>query len=202
MVTLSVNGRTLSVDVDPDTPLIYVLRNDLALNGPKLGCGSGLCGACTVHVDGRAVRSCQTPVSALAPQRQHRHARGPGYARAAPSAADGLYRRAGRAVRLLHQRHDHGGGGPARGDAKPERGGDPPAHEHQPVPLRLPAARRARHSARRPRRECDAMTISTELDAQPPRLRHRRRFCRRRPHHRLPLGRRAGPAGRAAPCRP
>jgi nicotinate dehydrogenase subunit A len=67
MVTLAVNGRTLSVDVDPDTPLIYVLRNDLALNGPKLACGSGLCGACTVHVDGRAVRSCQTPVSALAP---------------------------------------------------------------------------------------------------------------------------------------
>jgi nicotinate dehydrogenase subunit A len=67
MVTLAVNGRTLSVEVDPDTPLVYVLRNDLALNGPKLGCGSGLCGACTVHVDGRAVRSCQTPVSALAP---------------------------------------------------------------------------------------------------------------------------------------
>ena len=67
MVTLTVNGRSVSVDVDPGTPLIYVLRNDLALNGPKLGCGSGLCGACTVHVDGRAVRSCQTPLSALAP---------------------------------------------------------------------------------------------------------------------------------------
>ena len=67
MVMLTVNGRSVSVDVDPGTPLIYVLRNDLALNGPKLGCGSGLCGACTVHVDGRAVRSCQTPVSALAP---------------------------------------------------------------------------------------------------------------------------------------
>ena len=67
MVTLAVIGRTLSVDVDPDTPLIYVLRNDLALNGPKLGCGSGLCGARTVHVDGRAIRSCQTPVSTLSP---------------------------------------------------------------------------------------------------------------------------------------
>ncbi len=66
MVMLSVNGRSVSVDADPDTVLIYVLRNDLALNGPKLGCGSGLCGACTVHVDGRAVRSCQTPVMALA----------------------------------------------------------------------------------------------------------------------------------------
>lgn len=67
MVTLAVNGRTHSVDVDPGTPLIYVLRNDLNLNGPKLGCGSGLCGACTVHVDGQPVRSCQTPISAIAP---------------------------------------------------------------------------------------------------------------------------------------
>jgi nicotinate dehydrogenase subunit A len=66
MVTLTVNGRSVSVDVDPGTLLVYVLRNDLALNGPKLGCGSGLCGACTVHVDGRAARSCQTPVSAVA----------------------------------------------------------------------------------------------------------------------------------------
>jgi nicotinate dehydrogenase subunit A len=66
MVTLTVNGRSVSTDVDPSTPLIYVLRNDLALNGPKLGCGSGLCGACTVHVDGRAARSCQTPLSVVA----------------------------------------------------------------------------------------------------------------------------------------
>src|SRR6478736_5765554 len=65
MVRLTVNGRSVSVDVDPGTLLVYVLRNDLALNGPKLGCGSGLCGACTVHVEGRAVRSCQTPVSAV-----------------------------------------------------------------------------------------------------------------------------------------
>jgi nicotinate dehydrogenase subunit A len=65
MLSLIVNGRSVSVDVDPGTPLVYVLRNDLALNGPKLGCGSGQCGACTAHVDGRAVRSCQTPVSAV-----------------------------------------------------------------------------------------------------------------------------------------
>lgn len=66
MVGLTVNGLSVNVDVDPGTLLIYVLRNDLALNGPKLGCGSGLCGACTVHVDGRAVRSCQTPLRAVA----------------------------------------------------------------------------------------------------------------------------------------
>jgi nicotinate dehydrogenase subunit A len=67
MVGLTVNGRSVNVDVDPDTLLIYVLRNDLALNGPKLGCGGGLCGACTVHVDGRSVRACQAPVGALKP---------------------------------------------------------------------------------------------------------------------------------------
>jgi nicotinate dehydrogenase subunit A len=65
MVKLLVNGQSVAVDVDPETPLIYVLRNDLALNGPKLGCGSGLCGACTVHVDGRSVRACQMPIKAL-----------------------------------------------------------------------------------------------------------------------------------------
>jgi nicotinate dehydrogenase subunit A len=60
---LQVNGRALAVSVEPDTPLLYVLRNDAQLNGPKFGCGLGQCGACTVIVDGAAVRSCITPVS-------------------------------------------------------------------------------------------------------------------------------------------
>jgi nicotinate dehydrogenase subunit A len=62
-VSLRVNGRTHALTVDPDTPLIYVLRNDLKLNGPKFGCGRGQCGACMVILDGRAVRSCVTSVS-------------------------------------------------------------------------------------------------------------------------------------------
>jgi len=62
---LDVNGRRLAVDAAPDTPLLYVLRNDLALDGPKFGCGMAQCGACTVHIDGAAVRSCITPVSAV-----------------------------------------------------------------------------------------------------------------------------------------
>ena len=66
MVSLTVNGRRFTVDVDPDTPLIYVLRNDLALNGPKLGCAKGQCGACTVLVDGQAVRACLMPVKEVA----------------------------------------------------------------------------------------------------------------------------------------
>jgi aerobic-type carbon monoxide dehydrogenase small subunit (CoxS/CutS family) len=66
MVSLTVNGRHVTVNVDPDTPLIFVLRNDLALNGPKLGCAKGQCGACTVLVDGRAIRACLMPVKAVA----------------------------------------------------------------------------------------------------------------------------------------
>ena len=63
--TLKVNGEARTVDVDPDTPLLYVLRDNLALKGPRFGCGLGQCGACTVHVNGEAVRSCVTPVETL-----------------------------------------------------------------------------------------------------------------------------------------
>jgi nicotinate dehydrogenase subunit A len=65
MTQLRVNGRTHSVDVDPGTLLLYVLRNDLELDGPKFGCGLAQCGACTVLVQGQAVRSCVTPVSSV-----------------------------------------------------------------------------------------------------------------------------------------
>ena len=69
MIELTVNAKPVKVDVDPDVPLIYVLRNDLGLNGPKLGCARGQCGACTVHLDGVATRACQTPVKAAAGRR-------------------------------------------------------------------------------------------------------------------------------------
>ena len=64
-ITLTVNGQSRQVDADPATPLVYVLRNDLALNGPKLGCGRAQCGACTVMVDDAAVLSCITPLLLL-----------------------------------------------------------------------------------------------------------------------------------------
>jgi nicotinate dehydrogenase subunit A len=64
-INLKVNGRDRSVDVDPSTPLLYVLRNDLNLNGPRFGCGLGQCGACTVLMNGTPVRSCVTPVNAV-----------------------------------------------------------------------------------------------------------------------------------------
>jgi isoquinoline 1-oxidoreductase alpha subunit len=66
MVTLHVNGKPQQVDVTPDTPLLWALRDVLGLTGTKFGCGVALCGACTVHVDGQPVRACITPVSALA----------------------------------------------------------------------------------------------------------------------------------------
>jgi len=66
MIKLTVNGRTQDVDAAPDTPLLWVLRDHLDLTGTKYGCGMALCGACTVHLDGAAIRSCVTPVSAAA----------------------------------------------------------------------------------------------------------------------------------------
>jgi len=62
--SLNVNGKAVAISVDdPDTPLLYALRDNLALHGPRFGCGLGQCGACTVHIDGQAVRSCQMPLS-------------------------------------------------------------------------------------------------------------------------------------------
>jgi isoquinoline 1-oxidoreductase subunit alpha len=66
MARLLINGKSQTVDVPPDTPLLWVIREHLRLTGTKFGCGMSQCGACTVHLDGTAVRSCQTPVSAAA----------------------------------------------------------------------------------------------------------------------------------------
>jgi isoquinoline 1-oxidoreductase alpha subunit len=63
--TIMINGASRTVDVDADMPLLWVLRDELDLKGSKFGCGAGLCGACTVHLDGAAVRACQTPVSTV-----------------------------------------------------------------------------------------------------------------------------------------
>jgi nicotinate dehydrogenase subunit A len=65
VISLKVNGQAHSLDLDPTTPLLYVLSDDLALRGPKFGCGLGQCGACTVIVNGRAIRSCITPVDSV-----------------------------------------------------------------------------------------------------------------------------------------
>ena len=65
MYNISVNGQPFGTEADADTPLLWVLRDEVNLKGTKFGCGIGMCGACTVHVDGRAMRSCITPISAV-----------------------------------------------------------------------------------------------------------------------------------------
>ncbi|MBC7485032.1 MAG: (2Fe-2S)-binding protein [Rhizobacter sp.] len=65
-IRLNVNGKAVDVQAEPDTPLLWVIRDDIGLTGTKFGCGAALCGACTVHLDGVPIRSCQTPLSAVA----------------------------------------------------------------------------------------------------------------------------------------
>jgi nicotinate dehydrogenase subunit A len=70
-IPLNVNGKSVKIDADdPDTPLLYALRDNLGLHGPRFGCGLGQCGACTVHVDGKAVRSCLVPLSSIKGQQK------------------------------------------------------------------------------------------------------------------------------------
>ena len=98
-ITIRVNGTDRQLDVDPEMPLLWALRDVLGLTGTKYGCGEALCGACTVHLDGQVVRSCVTPVrrAAGAEVVDHRGA----LARRQPSAAEGVGRARRPAVRLL-----------------------------------------------------------------------------------------------------
>jgi isoquinoline 1-oxidoreductase alpha subunit len=87
---LNVNGKVLTADVDADTPLLWTLRDTLGIVGPKFGCGVGACGACTVHLDGKPVRSCQVPVSTVGAKSVTpwaRRCRPPGLSSTSPSAA-------------------------------------------------------------------------------------------------------------------
>jgi isoquinoline 1-oxidoreductase subunit alpha len=68
-ISFNVNGKSQTVDVAPDTPLLWVLRDTLGMTGTKFGCGKALCGACTVHLNGMAIRSCQTPIGSVAGQK-------------------------------------------------------------------------------------------------------------------------------------
>ena len=114
MAVLNVNGKSLQANADPRTPLLWVLRDTLGLTGTKYGCGIAQCGACTVHIDGVATRSCQVPLSA------GRAARRSPPSRASPTNGKlnkiqaGLARERRAAVRLLPERHDHGGDRAAR----------------------------------------------------------------------------------------
>ena len=117
---LNVNGQDHDIDADPDTPLLYVLRDDLGLNGAKFGCGLGQCGACTVMVDDQAVFSCLTPVAALE-GKQIGTLEGLGTVDHPGPVQARLHRGTGGAMRLLHRRHDHAGAGAAGAQPAPDR---------------------------------------------------------------------------------
>ncbi|WP_430541745.1 (2Fe-2S)-binding protein [Xanthomonas euvesicatoria] len=115
-IKFTVNGKTTQVDADPDTPLLWVLRDTLQLTGTKFGCGMALCGACTVHLDGQPIRSCVTPVSVAAGKKVTTiegvgRVRGQG----GPGCLDAPRRGA---VRLLPVRPDHECRGAARKAAR------------------------------------------------------------------------------------
>ena len=143
---IKVNGLTHGVTASLDTPLLYVLHNELHLHGPRFGCGLAQCGACSVLLDGKEIRSCVTPVAAVSGKSNH-DARGPagpvgrparhdGRSPGAASVAAGVDRRAGAALRLLPERDDDPGCRSARDDEEPVRGPDPHGDERASVPLR------------------------------------------------------------------
>jgi aerobic-type carbon monoxide dehydrogenase small subunit (CoxS/CutS family) len=111
MIQFTLNGQTVQTDVDPSTPLLWVVRDHFKLKGSKFGCGAGLCGACTMHVDGAALKTCVTPIAAVGTSRL-RPLRA-GHAGGFASSAGGLARARGAPVWLLPVGSDYGGGGAA-----------------------------------------------------------------------------------------
>ena len=159
-VVLEVNGTSHSLALDdPDMPLLYALRDEIGLNNPHFGCGLAQCGACTVHVDGAATRSCVTPVSAVQGAKVTTLA-GLGTPEHPHPLQTGLHRRAGAAMRLLHQWLDDDGGGAAQGQPASERCRDPRRPLRSQMPLRHPSGDPARRQARGAGelREASAMT--------------------------------------------
>ena len=154
---INVNGRPWKVAAAPDTPLLYVLANELQLQGPRFGCGLAQCGSCSVLVNGVETRSCVTPVSAVAGNRSPRSKGCPHGTRRRRNSpqAPALHpdpashdRRAGRAMRLLLQRHDRQGVRAAVEESAADRSADPHRDERPSVPLRHVSANYQSHSAR------------------------------------------------------
>ena len=144
-VQLRVNDTMRTVTAAPETPLLYVLTDDLALQGPRFGCGLGQCGCCSVLADGVEIRSCITPLSRVVGKSVTTLEGLPAYyaatdeavpAARAASVARGARRGAGGAVRLLLQRTDHQGGGVVVQDAATHRGANPVGDERAYMPVR------------------------------------------------------------------
>ena len=117
-IRLAINGKNYSVDTDPQTSLLPVLREELDLTGSKYGCGEGLCGACTVLIDGKAQRSCITRVASVS-GKQITTIEGLATWRSSASRAAGFSRCRRHAVWLLHFGDDHVGGGPVEENPEP-----------------------------------------------------------------------------------
>ena len=143
MVRLTINGKTQDVDVDPNTPLLWAIREQLGLTGTKYGCGVAQCGACTVHIDGAPIALLPRCRSARRRPEDHHHRR-PRLRQDAAQSAEGLDRPRGAAVRLLPVRHDHGRRGAARGRSR-----SPPTRTSTPRSPTSAAAARSRKCARR-----------------------------------------------------
>ena len=120
MTPVTINGRRHDIDLPADTPLLWALRDELGLTGTKFGCGMALCGACTVHLEGQAVRSCMTPLSAVGEQEGHHH-RGHGGGPGRQGRADRLDRDQRPPVRLLPVRTDHVGDGAPQAQPEADR---------------------------------------------------------------------------------
>jgi len=133
-IELNVNGALSLVTADPGTPLIYVLRNDLKLKGTRFGCGAGVCGCCTVLLDGCGIQSCNTPVSA-AQGREVTTIEGLG-GKAAAHPLQQAFVEEQAASALLPDRHRHGRRGAARRQSVVDGGRDPFRARHPSVPVR------------------------------------------------------------------
>ncbi len=146
---VKVNGRTLTYDGDPSLPLLWFLRDEAGLTGTKFGCGQALCGACTVHLDGSAVRSCITAVADVGDQEV--------------TTIEGLHPQGNHPVQIawrelqraamwvLPSRPDHAGRLAFQGDAASDRRADQGADERQHLSVRLLPTHRRRECAARPR---------------------------------------------------
>ena len=182
MITLTINGERSTFDGDPSMPLLWVLRDSLELTGTKFGCGAGLCGACTVHIDGQAVAQLRHAGRRARRQARH-HDRRPGRRPERASAAGGLAGAQRAAVRLLPERPDHAGRGAAGNDAKAHRRATStrtwPATSAAAAPISAFAQpSRTRREARHERRGLPAHVPRPRLRRR--RARDRHRLARRR----------------------
>ena len=147
-ISLKVNGATRSVDAEPDTPLLYVLRNDLELNGAKYGCGMTQCGACTVLVNGAARRSCVTPVGSIEGN-EVTTLEGLGTLDKPHPLQKAFIDEQAAQCGYCVERHDHGGGRPAQSQPATAGSGRAGGARQQSLPLRHPQPDHPRRAARR-----------------------------------------------------